>query len=102
MHTLLATESTMIRMTEDAEKHVQISRPAALDMYVGDLVQFKYNGEAEWLTPPRSIGYIHAKWIELTPEETFVQAQRRWRREERDAEIERKQKSGAQSAPQTL
>jgi len=104
-HTLLATESTMLRMTEDAEKHVQISRPVALQMKVGDVVQFKYNGDAgdaDWLTPPRTIGYIHATWIELAPEETFIKAQRRWRREEKDDEIARKQKSGAESAFQTL
>jgi hypothetical protein len=105
VHTILATESHMVKMKEDSEKHIQIPRPAGLHMRIGDAVQFKYNGEAgdaEWLTPPRQIGYIHAKWIELAPEETFVQAQRRWRREEKENEIARKQKHGASSAPQAL
>ena len=105
IHTISATESLMIRMSEDAEKHVQIPRPMALQMDVGDMVQFMYNGDAgdaDWLTPPRTIGYVHATWIELTPEEKFIQAQRRWRREEKENEIARKQKHGASGSLEGL
>lgn len=85
VHTLLATEAFMHRMATQAQTYVNVATPETLEIVVGDVVQFLYNEETEWLRPPRPVMHLQSGRMALGPEETLIQAQRRWRKEDRNA-----------------
>lgn len=95
LHRIPRSEVSMNALADMATEYTTFKSP--LPLQVGDIVEFVYNESADWTRPPRHVLSVHGGIVHLSPEETLVQAIRRWRREEKDAENARKQKHGAAS-----
>ena len=101
VHIVKVDEASIHRMKDESTRGVIVKSLPGL--VVGDLVQFEYNeGDVTVARPPSPVYMIRNDIAHLDPEEAFLQAQRRWRREERDNEIERKKKLGAPPGAQTV